>query len=100
MNIRIFKTKANEQLGVINNKQKKAKNYQERLLQKWRHAPEVRKIADKQNLPKKLFNRRRQRAIMMAAQQRKSLARMAHAKNPEDEKPEPLRVKRVLEDQT
>ena len=100
MNIRIFKTKANEQLGIMNSKQKKAKNYQERLLQKWRHAPEVHKIADKQNLPKKLFNKRRQRAIKMAAEQRKTLARMAHAKNPEEAKPDPLRVKRVLEDQT
>ena len=100
MNIRIFKTKANEELRVMNQKQKQAKNYQDKLLQKWRHAPEVKKIAEKQNLPKKLFNKRRERAIKMEAEQRKAIARMAHASNPEDAKPQPLRIKRVINDQT
>jgi WD repeat and SOF domain-containing protein 1 len=100
MNIRIFKTKADEEMRVMNNKQKHAKQYQERLLTKWRHAPEVRKIADKQNLPKHLHNLRKERGVKMAAEQRKAIARMANAANPEDEKPKPLRVKRVVEDQT
>jgi WD repeat and SOF domain-containing protein 1 len=100
MNIRIFKMKADEELRVVNKKQKHAKQYQEKLLKKWRHVPEIRKIADKQNLPKKLFNKRRERAIKMAAEQRKSIARMANAKNPEENKPEPLRKKRVIADQT
>jgi WD repeat and SOF domain-containing protein 1 len=85
---------------VVNKKQKQAKQYQEKLLQKWRHVPDVRKIADKQNLPKKLFNKRKQRVIEMAAEQRKSIARMANASNPEESKPEPLRKKRVISDQT
>ena len=99
MNIRIFKTTANEELGTMNQKQKKAKNYQERLLKKWRHAPEIKSIAEKQNLPKKLFNKRRERAIMMAAQDRKNIARMANSNNPEEAKPEPLRVKRIVKDE-
>jgi len=61
MNIRIFKTKANEELRVMNKKQKQAKEYQEKLLKKWRYAPEVHNIADKQNLPKHLFNKRKER---------------------------------------
>jgi WD repeat and SOF domain-containing protein 1 len=100
MNIRIFKTKADEEMRVVNRKQKQAMQYQERLLQKWRHAPDVHRIADKQNLPKKLFNKRRQRAIVMAAEQRKAIARMANAANPEESKPEPLRKKRVVQDET
>ena len=99
MNVRIFKMKANEELGTINTKQKRAQQYQERLLKKWRHAPEVKSIAEKQNLPKKLFNKRRERAIMMAAHDRKNVARMAHAKNPEEMKPEPLRTRRIVKDE-
>jgi WD repeat and SOF domain-containing protein 1 len=100
MNIRIFKMRADEEMRVMNKKQQQAKDYQDRLLKKWRHSPEVQRIADKQNLPKKLFTKRKERAIHMAAQQRKSIARMANASNPEESKPEPLRKKRVVQDQT
>jgi WD repeat and SOF domain-containing protein 1 len=100
MNVRIFKARADEELRVVNKKQKQTKLYQEKLLQRWRHVPEVQRIAEKQNLPKKLFNKRRERAVVMAAQQRKSIARMANAANPEESRPEPLRKKRVVEDVT
>jgi WD repeat and SOF domain-containing protein 1 len=100
MNIRIFKMKANEEMRIVNKKQKRAMDYQEKLLKKWRHAPEVRRIADKQNLPHKLFSQRKDRAIKMAAEQRKAIARMANANNPDDEKPAPLRTKRILQDQS
>ena len=99
MNIRLFKTRADEELGPINRRQKAAQDYQDRLLLKWRHAPGVKKIAEKQNLPKKLHEKRRQRAIMMAAENRKTLARMAHSTNPEDQRPEPLRKGRIVSDQ-
>lgn len=100
MNIRIFKTKANEELRVMNKKETKAQEYQEKLLKKWKYAPEVSSIAEKQNLPKKLFNLRKHRAAMLAAEQRKAISRMAHSADPEAAKPVPLRQKRVVEDQT
>ncbi|KAH0793919.1 DDB1- and CUL4-associated factor 13 [Histomonas meleagridis] len=100
MNIRIFKTKANEELRVLSKKEKKAQQYQEKLLEKFKHSPEVHAIAEKQNLPKKLYNKRKQRGIMMAAHQRKAIARMAHSANPEENKPVPLRQNRIVEDQT
>jgi WD repeat and SOF domain-containing protein 1 len=100
MNIRIFKMKADEEMRIVNKKQKNAMDYQKRLLRKWRHAPEVRRIADKQPLPHRLFNKRKARAITMAAEQRKAIARMAHARNPDDERPAPLRKRRIVQDQS
>jgi hypothetical protein len=38
---------ADEELRVVNKKQKHAKLYQEKLLQRWRHLPEVQRIAEK-----------------------------------------------------
>jgi len=99
MNIRIFKTKANEMLQSRSKKEERAQDYQERLLKKWRFAPEVRAISEKQNLPKKLHKKRFERAKMMEAYNRKALSRMAHAKNPESEKPQPLRERRVVLDE-
>ena len=100
MNIRIFKTKANEMLQSKSKKEERAQDYQERLLKKWRFTPEVKSIAEKQNLPKTLHKRRYERAKMMEAYNRKQLSRMAHAKNPEDYKPKPLRERRVVLDET
>ena len=99
MSIRIFKTKANEELTVLSKKEEAARNMNERLLKKYRYAPEVKSIAEKQNLPKALHKQRYERARMMDAANRKALARMAHSADPTQNKPEPLRVKRVIKDE-
>jgi hypothetical protein len=62
--------------------------------------PEVQRITEKQNLPKKLFYKRKERVVAMADQQRKSIVRMANAANPEENRPEPLRKKHVVDDVT
>ena len=99
MSIRIFKTKANEELSLRSKKEENAQLMNERLLKKWRHAPEVSRIADKQNLPKSLHKQRYERAKMMDAASRKALNRMAHAADVEKAKPKPLREGRVVNDE-
>jgi Mrp family chromosome partitioning ATPase len=47
-----------------------------------------------------LLNKRREKVVVMDAQLRKSIARMANAANPEESRPEPLRKKRVVQDVT
>lgn len=97
MNVRLFKMKANEELRVVSGKQRQSINYQEKLLKKWKDAPEVKSIAEKQNLPKKLHTKKKQRSIMMAAHFRKEMNRINHSKT---EEYVPLRKKRIVEDQT
>ena len=99
MSIRIFKTKANEDIALRSKKEEAAQSYQEKLLKKWRYAPEVKNIAEKQNLPKSLHKQRYERAKMMDAYNRKTLARIAHSADPSKAKQEPLRVRRIVNDE-
>lgn len=98
MSIRIFKMKANEQLKAKSKKEVAAQNYNEKLLEKFSHQPEIQRIVEKQNLPKKLHKQRYERAKMYKAEERRAFRRMAHSSNPDANAVKPLRQRRVVDD--
>lgn len=70
-NVRIWKSKANERLQSTGSKETRSLNYSERLLQRYKHAPEIRRITTHRHLPKNLFKQNKRKRDMVQARERK-----------------------------
>ncbi|TEB19329.1 hypothetical protein C9890_0235 [Perkinsus sp. BL_2016] len=71
MNLRIWKARASEKLGVVAEREKKAIAYRDKLKDKFQHDDEVRKITKHRYVPKFIKNQGKQRSEMFAARERK-----------------------------
>jgi len=80
MNIRIWKAKAWEKLGVMSTRQREALNYSEALKEKFAHFPQVKRIARHRHVPKHVFTGRQEHRIIRESQTRKEGNRRAHQK--------------------
>ncbi|XP_076069329.1 DDB1- and CUL4-associated factor 13-like [Oratosquilla oratoria] len=79
-NVRIWKSKANEKLGVMRQREKNAINYAEELKKKYGHFPEVRRIARHRHLPKHIYHARQEHRTIKDSQARKEANRRKHSK--------------------
>lgn len=77
-NIRLWKSRASQVLGVLPPKQKRSLEYNRALLKKFGNMEEVRKISTKRILPKLLFKETKKLLEMKEAQRRKKI-RMKNA---------------------
>merc|ERR1712014_83389 len=57
-NLRVWKAKASEKLGMVNPREKRKLEYMDKLKRKFAHVPEIRKIARHRHIPKWLKNKR------------------------------------------
>ncbi|KAL7292952.1 hypothetical protein TKK_0013404 [Trichogramma kaykai] len=80
MNIRIWKAKSSEKLGVLKPREKAALNYSEALKEKFAAHPQVRRIANHRKLPKHIFNARNEHRTITESQKRKESNRRRHSK--------------------
>lgn len=77
-NIRIWKARANEKLAGTVAREQNKRNYQDKLVEKFKWAPEVRKIARKRIVPKAIQSARRLKHVVKDAKAEKVRRRRAH----------------------
>lgn len=80
MNIRIWKARASEKLGVLRPREKAAFNYGEKLKDTFGSHPEIRRIAHHRHVPKHVYNGRNELRLMRDSQKRKEMNRRLHSK--------------------
>lgn len=80
MNIRLWKAKASEKLGVLSQREKAALDYSEKLKEKFQHHPQVRRIARHRHLPKAVYSLSKELHVMKEARRRKERNVRKHSK--------------------
>ncbi|XP_025092571.1 DDB1- and CUL4-associated factor 13-like [Pomacea canaliculata] len=80
MNIRLWKAKASEKLGILKPREKAAMNYAEALKTQFAHLPQIRRISRHRHVPKMVYNASHQMREMKDKEKRKEARRKAHSK--------------------
>jgi len=80
MNIRLWKARASEKLGILKDREKTALDYAEKLKEKYAHHPQVAKIARHKHAPKFVLNNQRINAEQKTAKKRKEANVRKHSK--------------------
>mmetsp|Transcript_78252 Transcript_78252/g.162508 ORF Transcript_78252/g.162508 Transcript_78252/m.162508 type:complete len:445 (+) Transcript_78252:121-1455(+) len=79
-NIRVWKAKADQKMGTLNEREKKAEQYRETLKKKFSRLPEIRRIRSHHHTPKMIKSMAHRRRIMREAKQRKEENVRKHSK--------------------
>jgi len=98
-NVRLWKARADEKLGVIDNREKAAMEYRDELKRKWKHDSEVGRIARKRHLPKSVHATSKLHHTITEAARVKEERRRKHTRAG-DSKPKAERRKVVLAEQS
>lgn len=80
MNIRIWKARASEKLGVLKPRERAALHYSEALKEKFAAHPQVRRIARHRQVPKHIYNAKNELRTIQEKIRRKEANRRAHSK--------------------
>ncbi|MCL7037550.1 hypothetical protein MKW94_003411, partial [Papaver nudicaule] len=78
-NLRLWKAKASEQLGVIVPRERKKHQYNEALKKRYRNLPEIKRIDRHRHLPKAVYNAANLRRTITSAAKKKDDRRRAHS---------------------
>jgi WD repeat and SOF domain-containing protein 1 len=97
MNVRCWKADASAQMGTLSAREKRKHAYNASLKDRFKHMPEIRRIANHHHVPKAIHKQTKLRRTMQEAETRKAKRRVAHAA-PGAEKKEfkPARKKKIL----
>lgn len=80
MNIRMWKAKASEKLGILKPRERTALNYAEALKEKFSAHPQVKRIARHRHVPKHIVNAQKEIKTIREKNKRKEANRRAHSK--------------------
>ncbi|KAF4352007.1 uncharacterized protein LOC115699717 [Cannabis sativa] len=94
-NLRLWKAKASEQLGVLLPREQKKHEYQEAVKNRYKHLPDVKRIVRHRHLPKPIYKATNLKRTMTDAERRKEERRKAHS-TPGSITTQPLRKKRIV----
>uniref|UniRef100_A0A0A9WR51 DDB1- and CUL4-associated factor 13 n=1 Tax=Lygus hesperus TaxID=30085 RepID=A0A0A9WR51_LYGHE len=89
MNLRIWKAKASEKLGVLRPREKRALNYNEALVNKFELFPEIRSINRHRHVPKYIQSMTKKIKMNYNKERRKAANRRAHSKPGTEPEPRP-----------
>jgi len=98
-NVRIWKAKAHDKLGVITARERAALEYRESLKQRWKSDAQVGKISRVRHLPKSVYKASKLKNTVLEAQRVKEERRRKHTRAGESN-PKPERKKVVIAEQT
>ncbi|KAF8452552.1 WD40 repeat-like protein [Boletus edulis BED1] len=98
-NVRIWKVKASDKLGIITARERVAIEYRESLKERWKHDQEVGKISRTRHLPKPVYQAAKLKRTMLEAQRVKEERRRKHTRAG-GSKPKAERKKVVLAEHT
>ncbi|KAG5242196.1 transducin family protein [Salix suchowensis] len=96
-NLRLWKAKASEQLGVLLPREQRRHEYNEALKKRYKHLPEVKRIVRHRHLPKPIYKAGVLRRVMIEAERRKDHRRKAHSA-PGSIVSEPMRKRRIIKE--
>ncbi|XP_022746698.1 DDB1- and CUL4-associated factor 13-like isoform X2 [Durio zibethinus] len=96
-NLRLWKAKASEQLGVVLPREKKKQEYLEAVKNRYKHLPEVKRIVRHRHLPKPIYKAANLRRTMIEAERRKEQRRKAHSA-PGSIVTESIRKRRIIKE--
>ncbi|KAL5573574.1 hypothetical protein UlMin_023171 [Ulmus minor] len=94
-NLRLWKAKASEQLGVLLPREQKRHEYHEAVMRRYKHLPEVKRIVRHRHLPKPIYKAGNLRRTIIDAEKRKEERRKAHSA-PGSVTTEPMRKRRII----
>jgi DDB1- and CUL4-associated factor 13 len=77
-NIRVWKSEADQELGILNHREIAAKQYRKSLIQRHQHLPEVKKIYRFRKIPKSIRNQSQQAKTQKDSQARKHANRVKY----------------------
>ena len=80
MNLRLWKARASEKLGIIKERQRMALNYNEKLKEKFANHPKISRIARHRQVPKHVMNASREHRIIRESKKRKESNKRAHSR--------------------
>ena len=80
MNIRLWKAQAAEKLGLLRPREREQFEYSEKLKDKFKYFPEIKRIKRHRHLPKAIYNAQKEKRIIRSSKQRKEANRRAHSK--------------------
>ncbi|CAG0887728.1 unnamed protein product [Darwinula stevensoni] len=99
MNIRLWKARASEKLGLLSGREKNALNYEARLKEKFGSHPQVKRILRHRHVPKHIYNGQQELQIIKQSRKRREANRRAHSK-PGSVPHVPEKAKAVLSEQS
>nr|AFK36434.1 unknown [Lotus japonicus] len=94
-NLRLWKAKASEQLGVILPREQKKHDYYEAIKKRYKHLPDIKRIDRHRHLPKPVYKAAAEARIRADFKRRKEQRRKAHSA-PGSVTTQPLRKKRII----
>ena len=77
-NVRVWKARASAKLGVMGAREQEARDYRDRLVERFGAVEEVRRIHQHRHVPKAVLNAKKLKAQMEAAEKRKEKERRKH----------------------
>ncbi|KAG8570282.1 hypothetical protein GDO81_011191 [Engystomops pustulosus] len=80
MNIRVWKANASEKLGLLSPRERNAKDYNKKLMEKFQHHAQVKRIARNRHLPRSTYMQMKEHRTMLAARLKKEENRRKHSK--------------------
>ncbi|XP_075217570.1 DDB1- and CUL4-associated factor 13 [Lycorma delicatula] len=80
MNVRVWKARASEKLGILNQRERNALQYSEALKKKFESHPEIKRIARHRQIPKHIYKSQKQLQVQKQKIQRKEANRRKHSK--------------------
>ncbi|PWN46928.1 WD40 repeat-like protein [Violaceomyces palustris] len=94
-NLRIWKAKASEKLGILNSREMASREYAESLRKRWRNTGDVAKIERQRHVPKAIKQAQKLKRTMLDARMQKEDNRRKHTKSG-DKKPKAARKAPIL----
>ncbi|KAI0342518.1 WD40 repeat-like protein [Trametopsis cervina] len=98
-NLRMWKAKASEKLGIIDTRERAAMEYRDSLKERWKFDPQVGKISRTRHVPKPVHKAAQLKRTMLDARRVKEERRRKHTRAGEA-KPKAERKKVVVKEQT
>ncbi|XP_021894311.1 DDB1- and CUL4-associated factor 13 [Carica papaya] len=96
-NLRLWKARASEQLGVLLPREQKKHDYHEAVKNRYKHLPEIKRIVRHRHLPKPIYKATALMRTMNEARRRKEARRKAHSA-PGSIITKPLRKRRIVKE--
>ena len=94
-NVRIWKARASEKIGILSGREMAAKEYRDSLVKKWSNTGDVKRVSGSRNVPKPIKAAQSLKRTMLEAERVKEERRRKHTKKG-NEKPKPARKAAVL----
>ncbi|CAI0394126.1 unnamed protein product [Linum tenue] len=94
-NLRLWKAKASEQMGVLLPREQKKHEYQEAVKNRYKHLPEVKRIVRHRHLPRPIYKAKELRRMVIDAEKKKEERRKAHS-TPGSIVTESVRKRRII----